>query len=334
MTSLYICYQSILEPLTQTQVVAYLEGLARAGHQMLLLTFEPRPLGPGEERDLREALRAKGVQWFWLRYHKRPTVPATAWDVVAGVAAGLRLIRRHRVDLVHARVHVPGLMAVALKRLTGVKLLFDIRGLMAEEYVESGQWKEGGLLFRAVKRLEKSIIGAADGVVTLTDEGQRLITGWYSKEVALKPVSTIPCCVDLRRFPPPERAAGRAPASEAPRLVYVGKTGGCYLTEEMLDFLAVARQMIPNLRVDFWTQSDADQLRGRIEARRLGECVRVGRLAPEHVPAALAEAHAALSFIRPRGVAKAARSRPSSRSTSRPDFPSSRPPGSGTSITS
>ena len=209
MTSLYICYQSVLDPLTQTQVVAYLEGLARAGHQMLLLTFEPRPLGPGEERTLREALRAKRVQWFWLRYHKRPTVPATAWDVAAGVAAGLRLIRRHRVDLVHARVHVPGLMAVALKRLTGVKLLFDIRGLMAEEYVDAGQWKEGGILFRAVKRLEKSIMGAADGVVILTHEGKRLITGWYSKEAATKPVITIPCCVDLRRFPPPERAAGR-----------------------------------------------------------------------------------------------------------------------------
>ena len=29
--SLYLCYQSLLDPLTQTQVVAYLQGLAQAG---------------------------------------------------------------------------------------------------------------------------------------------------------------------------------------------------------------------------------------------------------------------------------------------------------------
>ena len=31
MTALYICYQSIREPLTETQVVAYLKGLAGGG---------------------------------------------------------------------------------------------------------------------------------------------------------------------------------------------------------------------------------------------------------------------------------------------------------------
>ena len=43
MTALYLCYQSIHEPLTRTQVVAYLEGLAAAGHRIVLLTFEPPP---------------------------------------------------------------------------------------------------------------------------------------------------------------------------------------------------------------------------------------------------------------------------------------------------
>ncbi len=132
MSALYICYQSVQEPLTQTQVIAYLEGLALAGHRVVLLTFEPRPLCPEETTAWRERLAAKGVDWHWLRYHKRPTVPATAWDVLAGIATGLRLIRKYKVRLVHARSHVPGLMALALKRLTGVKLLLDLRGFMAD----------------------------------------------------------------------------------------------------------------------------------------------------------------------------------------------------------
>ena len=40
--SLYVCYLSLDDPLVDTQVVAYLEGLARRGHTIHLLTFEPR----------------------------------------------------------------------------------------------------------------------------------------------------------------------------------------------------------------------------------------------------------------------------------------------------
>ena len=39
--SLYVCYLSLEDPLVETQVVAYLEGLARRGHTIHLLTDEP-----------------------------------------------------------------------------------------------------------------------------------------------------------------------------------------------------------------------------------------------------------------------------------------------------
>src|SRR5688500_635228 len=84
MTSLYVCYQSILEPLTRTQVVAYLEGLTKAGCRIVLLTFEPRRLTADEERDCRRVLEDKEISWHWLRYHKRPSLPATLWDVLCG----------------------------------------------------------------------------------------------------------------------------------------------------------------------------------------------------------------------------------------------------------
>jgi hypothetical protein len=167
MIALYLCYQSVREPLTRTQVVAYLEGLAVAGYRPILVTFEPRVLGHEEAEVLRGGLARKGIGWYWLRYHKSPTVPATAYDVGAGIALGLRLVHRYRVRLVHARGHVPGLMALALKRLTGVKFLFDVRGFMAEEYADAGVWPAGGLLFRVTKRVERSLVaGACDALNT------------------------------------------------------------------------------------------------------------------------------------------------------------------------
>ena len=106
-TALYLCYQSVREPLTQTQVIAYLEGLTLAGYRLVLLTFEPRPFGDGEERDWQERLARKGIIWRWLRYHKAPTVPATAWDILCGVVVGWRLVQEYGVRLLHAQVMCP-----------------------------------------------------------------------------------------------------------------------------------------------------------------------------------------------------------------------------------
>ena len=105
--SLYICYFGVREPLVQTQVIPYLRELVKGGHQVSLLTFEreaaellppPRrrkasatpPQAGGELKagvaELREELREQGIQWDWLRYHKRPSVPATVFDLLDGTA--------------------------------------------------------------------------------------------------------------------------------------------------------------------------------------------------------------------------------------------------------
>jgi glycosyltransferase involved in cell wall biosynthesis len=296
MVALYLCYQSVTEPLTQTQVIAYLEGLARAGYPPVLLTFEPRPLADDEVRTLTDGLAARGIIWRWLHYHKRPTVPATAWDTVAGIAYGTELIRRYRIRLVHARAHVPGLMALALKRLTGVRLLFDIRGFMAEEYVDKGVWPAGGALFRATKRVERALVRAADGVVVLTHQGRRLLDQWYPGALDHKPVEVIPCCADLRHFPPAEAVH----AADQPRsgLVYTGKLGGWYLTDAMAAFVEVAREFLPEVPWHIWTQSDAGSLQPLLRTHHLEQGVTIGCVTPQELPHELNRASAALAFIK------------------------------------
>lgn len=298
MTSLYICYQSVLEPLTQTQVIAYLEGLASAGYDVLLLTFEPRRLSREEVRAWEDRLAAMGITWYWRRYHKRPTLPATGWDILVGIWTGVRLIRRHRVKLVHARAHVPGVMGLALKRLTRVKLLFDIRGLMAEEYADAGVWLNDGLLFRLTKRAERALVHAADGFVVLTRKAEELLRQWYPNVLTQKPVEVIPCCVDLDRIPAPT-AIQRESSANGRALVYTGKLGGWYLTEAMAAFAAQANASIPGLRWHIWTQSDPAPLKKALARYGLNGQVTFAQCTPKELPANLTQAHAGLSFIKP-----------------------------------
>jgi glycosyltransferase involved in cell wall biosynthesis len=294
-TTLYLCYQSVLEPLTQTQVVPYLEGIAQAGVSVLLVTFESDPLTGGEEAEWVERLAAKGVSWHQRRYHKRPTVPATAWDILVGIATGYHLSRSQRIAVVHARAHVPGVMAMVLKGLIGAKFLFDIRGFMAEEYVDAGTWKPEGTLYRVAKRVERALVGAADGIVVLTRTAQGVIERSYPRESSGKVIQVIPCCVEL------DQAGGGTPpsvtfvADRAVRtLVYVGKLGGWYPTGEMIAFFIAARRRIPSLRWQIFTQSDPAPVWRTLEEWGIEESVSVGRVDPQALPSVLSGASAGL----------------------------------------
>src|SRR6266513_2010611 len=82
--SLYICYFGLREPLVQTQVLPYLRELVAGGVRMWLLTFEPQRWSAAAAAEWRERLRAEGIEWHMLPYHKRPTLPATLYDVARG----------------------------------------------------------------------------------------------------------------------------------------------------------------------------------------------------------------------------------------------------------
>jgi hypothetical protein len=81
---LFISYNGMLDPLGQTQVLPYLRELAKKGVQFTLLSFEKphafEPAGVAKSEALRDELQTQGIDWHWLRYHRRPSLPATIYD--------------------------------------------------------------------------------------------------------------------------------------------------------------------------------------------------------------------------------------------------------------
>ena len=297
--SLYICYLSLEDPLAHSQVVAYLEGLAARGHTIHLLTFEPE-LSDERKRALAASLGARGITWHSLRYHKRPSLPATIYDVLVGAAVAARLVRRHRLAAVHARSHVPAAMGLIVGRLTGCRLIFDLRGLMAEEYADAGRWKAGSLAFRITKRVELAAIRATDAMVVLT----KAVRNYLFAAMPPPPLEVIPCCADLEAIEAlrEEREATRRElnAGDRPVLVYVGKFTGWYMEREMVDFFAAAREVLPGLLFVIVTQADREPALAALRRRGIGpDDFRITSAAPGEIGRYLSAADAGISFIRP-----------------------------------
>jgi glycosyltransferase involved in cell wall biosynthesis len=299
--ALYLCYLSLDDPLVQTQVVAYLRGLASAGHHIHLLTFETARLTRERRRALRRALATEGIRWHGLRYHKRPSLPATALDALAGAAYAALLVRRHGLDTLHARAHVPAAMALIARRTirTRPALIFDIRGLMAEEYEDAGRWRRNGIPFRLTKAVERAAIRESEGIVVLTER----IRGQLFGGEPARHVRVIPCCADLERLaaatPQRERIRAELGVSGATVMIYVGKFGGWYMAREMAEFFAVARGSIGSLHFLILTQGDREEIRREMDRRAAGDTYTIDSVTPDRIAGYLAAADFGISLIRP-----------------------------------
>lgn len=260
---LYVSYDGMLEPLGQSQVLAYLKKLAPA-HRIHLLSFEKRR--DWEDATLRERIARQitdaGIAWHPLRYHKRPTVLATAYDVAAGILLGAWLVVRYRLRLVHARGDVPSIVAVLLKGLFGTKYLYDIRGFWPDERVDGGLWRRDSLLYRVAKRFERRFMLAADHKVVLAKAAVEELYKMPFLQGRVQPVSVIPTCTDLERFRP-------LPGTKRPfTLGYVGSvTTWCLLDEVFRSFLALKRRL-PEARMRVLNRGEHGYIAER--ARALG----------------------------------------------------------------
>lgn len=334
--ALYICYFGVREPLVQTQVIPYLRELVKGGNEVSLLTFEPVREGEkGNKGDgeIRSDLEVDGIEWHWLRYHKRPSVPATVFDIVNGARFVAKLMRSERFDILHARSHVPMVMAALARKMSGhkPKLLFDIRGFFPEEYVDAGIWPENGSIYRGVKRVERWLMSEADGFVVLTEKARGILFSkdegettpasqnlghpsferrgaQESPQFAVRSphlVEVIPCCVDLKRFETANEASRREVRERlgiGERFVgvYVGSFGGWYLTEETADFFAALKKRKPDAFALVLTQSKPEMIEPLLKARGYGEGdYFIQKVPSAEIPAYLSAADLAVSFIKP-----------------------------------
>lgn len=247
---LYVSYDGMLEPLGQSQVLAYLKRLA-VGRRIHLISFEKgADLSLVTEFDRIAAdMAGCGIVWHPLRYHKHPSALATAWDIVIGTALGMWLVIRHRLQIVHARSYVPSVMALIIKLFTGVKYVFDMRGFWADERVDGGLWPPGGRMFRVTKWFEQRFLLAADHVVSLTHAAVCEMNRFPYLHRRMPPFSVISTCADLTHFAPQPRDTVRVEDSRTFVLGYVGSAGTWYLFSEVASCFISLLRLRPNSRL-------------------------------------------------------------------------------------
>lgn len=295
---LYISYDGMAEPLGQSQVLPYLRALAERGHSFELVSFEK----PGTPTAWRKPVHPR-IRWTSLRYHKQPTVPATAVDVGFGAAAAVFARLAARVDLVHVRSYVPGVMAAPAVALTRTRWIFDMRGFWADEKVDTETWPATGGLYKGARWVERRLLRSASAVTVLTHSALGYLRNDYPfRREITAPVWVIPTCVDLDRFNPnlqPDSELASRVAGAAV-LGSVGSLAGRYLIKQMAHFyLAFRRYAKAPTRLLVLTRDDVSELRDELAAHGAGGELLACELPPHRMPAAIRVLDACIFLYKP-----------------------------------
>jgi glycosyltransferase involved in cell wall biosynthesis len=309
--TLYLCYFWINEPLVQTQVLPYLREIRKGGTEVSLLTFERDVLTKEQIAETKKQLADEGIEWNFLRYHKTPSVPATVFDILNGAFFVWKKLRRSKIDILHARVHVPALMGALARKFSfsgKTKLIFDIRGFFPEEYTDAGNWKENGAIYKTVKRVEKWLFKVSDGFIVLTEKA-RMILFPESLETGFdkfgRPVEVVPCCVNLQRFAAANENSRRQIRQQfnlenRQVITYVGSLGTWYLADEMADLMEAAHKLDETTFAMILTQSPPEIMAEKLKKRGFTENdFLVKKVLHSEIPEYLSAADAAISFIKP-----------------------------------
>jgi glycosyltransferase involved in cell wall biosynthesis len=293
---LYISYDGVLEPLGQSQVLAYLKELA-ADRAVHLISFEKREdWDDARQRQcITSEIAASGIVWHPMRYHKRPSALATAWDIFAGTAVAAWLVLRHGLHIVHARSYVASVMALLVKRLPGVRFVFDMRGFWADERVDGNLWRAEGRMYRVAKWFERRFLLEADHVVSLTASGVRELRRFPYLEDRMPAFSIIPTCADLSRFVP----RPKSPSSEFV-LGYVGAAGTWYMFEHAAACFRELLKINSNSRFLILNRAEHALIRQRLQSEGIPpEKVELTSATHAEVPEYIARMDAGVFFIKP-----------------------------------
>ncbi len=310
MKVLYLSYDGMTDPLGQSQVIPYLIGLTQHGHTFHLISCD-KPERYTQRKDFIEQWLSKySVTWHSLPYTKKPPVLSTLKDIRAMKHLAVSLHKQYHFDLVHCRSYISALVGLHLKKKYGVKFLFDMRGLWADERVDGGLWNLSNPLYKMIysffKKKERQFLQHADYTISLTENAKQEILSWNGMHSV--PIQVIPCCADIEHFNAENISEQNKTQLQQKLNIqpnhtvigYLGSLGTWYMLDEMLAWFKVFLEYEKNAVFLFVTPDSPEPVYEKAKNLNIEtDKIIVQEAKREQVPLYLSLMHASLFFIKP-----------------------------------
>ena len=307
---LFISYDGLLDPLGGSQILPYLHSIRQHPRPLHILSYEkPARFKAGGEL-LKAELASFGIGWTPLSFTTHFGKLGKLWDLSRMYEVALYLQLKHRFGVIHCRSYQAMQVGALLRKLTGVKVLFDMRGLWVDERVDGDIWKLDNSIdasiFKLYKYVESSLLLSASHIVALTE---RVVPELYKLSPDMSaPITVIPCCADFEHFILPTAKQRMATRQElglpenAFVLSYLGSLGTWYMLDEMLQLFgkaAAEREEVHFLLITKDWRAEHEALISALGLSHLRTRIHVHEAKRDQVPAYRGCSDLMLSFIKP-----------------------------------
>lgn len=295
------------DPLGQSQVIPYLIGLSKAGYQITLLSCEKKEKLEAQGQFISQLLKEHKINWEHVFFTSFPPILAKFYDLNKIRRKAVQLHQSANFALVHCRSYVAADVGYYLKRKFGIKFLFDIRGFWVDERVDGGLWNLKNPIYKQAyktyKKKEANYIGAADTIVSLTENGKAEMQKWPCYKNT--PIDIIPCCADYDLFSLQTKQEKDASKSDLGFekddfvISYLGSIGTWYMLNEMIAFFRLIKKDFPNAK--FLFVSNGEEMAIHAAAKEMGISVtdiKIVNAKRKDVPKFMKASDISLSFIK------------------------------------
>ena len=296
------------DPLGQSQVIPYLIGLSKAGYQITLLTCEKKEKFVAQGQFINDLLKTHNIKWEHVFFTSFPPILSKFYDLNKIKRKAIRLHKSTNFSLVHCRSYVAADIGYYLKKKFGIKYLFDIRGFWVDERVDGGLWNLKNPIYKQAyktyKKKEANYIGAADTIVSLTENGKAEMQKWSSYRSS--PIDVIPCCADYDLFSLQTREEQDVSKSELGFqkndfvISYLGSIGTWYMLNEMLDFFKIIKTNYSDAKFLFVSNGEEATILSSVKQKELSITdIKIVNAKRKDVPKFIKASNISLSFIKP-----------------------------------
>ena len=248
MNVLYLTYDGLLDPLGDSQILPYIEGVRSEAKNFFIISFEKKTKKATEIEAKKIYLLKKNIIWIQLSFSQSSYIFFKVFDMLKLYFTIFKVLIFNNIDLIHARGHPTASLALFFKQIFGFKLLFDFRGLWADEKVTKGGWdlsKRTHLLqYQYYKNREKKLFINSEMIVVLTKKVALEIES-ILPSVSQK-ITIIPCAADYNHFIPMKSKIDDSAVldSSSKNIIfgYLGSVGPMYQFQRYLRLIQLARK--------------------------------------------------------------------------------------------
>ena len=301
----YCSYDGLIDPLGSSQILPYVYGISeKESYKFKILSFEKKK-NLDLRKELYDILKSKNIDWIPLIYKKKPPILSTLWDILKLKRNLKKILKTHKIDLIHCRSYITSLVALSFKKKYNIPFIFDMRGFWADERVDGKLWNKNKFPFNEIynyfKKKEKEFLQHAEYTISLTENGKIEIESW--KLPNQSQIKVIPCCTDENLFQTKNITDKREELGIKKDdfiLSYIGSIGTWYMLDEMLDFFKVLNEKKPNAKFLFITKDDPNLIYSKAILKGIAkEKLIIQPSSRDHMPSYIGVSNFCIFFILP-----------------------------------